>query len=686
MQITNKSIREVLERVQSHEIVLPALQREYVWKRRDIEGLFDSLLRGYPINTFMSWEVQDISMQTLEFYNFLEPTYKEGNTNTDYRNNTAARKSVIIDGQQRLTSLYIALYGSYTTANRDKEMFLCLNMDKPQNAGSLQEEDDESDVMAEEDQNLKYNLRFMTDNEMDARTKKGEHWLKLPDAFHPQFKGYKWLTDNGLTAEDLAVETMEKLVQLFKDSSLLNFYEIQSDNLQNVLDIFVRTNNGGKKLTKGDLLLSMITVGWSKRKCNARDFVEDICSEVYNKYHLRATKDWILKCILFILDKDVRLNVENFSSDTSLQIYDAKDDIRRSIIATFEFINYLGITERGLSSKLALLPITYYIYHYDVDGKLCKPHNGHYPSVEEGVLLQMRTWLFRALVCNFFTHGSDEKLMELRLLISGSMKKDYFPIDILLNKYAVQNVSPSLYIDESILLDMLHTRKKDAFPLLNIVYSADYKQSVSGNRYINSLRNYDVDHVHPKTLFTGSTDKTFDTLLNLQLLTSEENKSKNDTPYKEWVEDMAKQQSEMQRRLLPIDCSLEYEDFELFIKTRKSLILPILTEKFDFPDCAYYGKSQPKKVMVELYNRYKDQHDISLNLHSGMSLTINGTIQFTPGIDCLVVENITEELQAKLLDSGVLSKVTESRKGRVVDSSICLQLLNFQLQDFETFF
>ena len=60
MQITNKGIRTVLKEIESGNMILPALQREFVWKRKQIENLFDSLLQGFPINTLMLWEVDDI--------------------------------------------------------------------------------------------------------------------------------------------------------------------------------------------------------------------------------------------------------------------------------------------------------------------------------------------------------------------------------------------------------------------------------------------------------------------------------------------------------------------------------------------------------------------------------------------------------------------------------------------------
>ena len=77
MQVTNCSIRTIIEQIRNNEIILPALQREFVWKRRDVENLFDSLMQDYPINTMMFWIVNNIKSENLEFYKFLNPDYQK---------------------------------------------------------------------------------------------------------------------------------------------------------------------------------------------------------------------------------------------------------------------------------------------------------------------------------------------------------------------------------------------------------------------------------------------------------------------------------------------------------------------------------------------------------------------------------------------------------------------------------
>lgn len=127
MKIQSISIQDAMSKIANNEILLPAIQREFVWKRDDIELMFDSILRDYPINTMMLWRINNISQQPLDFYSFLTPHFKSGATKNIKYNKLAVNqgnKLVVIDGQQRLTSLYIGLYGSYATQKDKSNSFI----------------------------------------------------------------------------------------------------------------------------------------------------------------------------------------------------------------------------------------------------------------------------------------------------------------------------------------------------------------------------------------------------------------------------------------------------------------------------------------------------------------------------------------------------------------------------------
>ncbi len=83
-------IKDAINMIVNNSLLLPAIQREYVWKKQAIELMFDSILRDYPINTLMFWRINNICQQQLDFYSFLKPNYIYGITGNDEYPKTAS--------------------------------------------------------------------------------------------------------------------------------------------------------------------------------------------------------------------------------------------------------------------------------------------------------------------------------------------------------------------------------------------------------------------------------------------------------------------------------------------------------------------------------------------------------------------------------------------------------------------
>lgn len=113
---TPMTIRTAMENIHNRDFLLPAIQRKFVWKHDQVELLFDSVMRGYPINSFMFWKTKNNKMKSeYRFYDFIQEFrqfYKENNPEVK-TNGVIKDFNAVIDGQQRLTSLYIGLKGSY---------------------------------------------------------------------------------------------------------------------------------------------------------------------------------------------------------------------------------------------------------------------------------------------------------------------------------------------------------------------------------------------------------------------------------------------------------------------------------------------------------------------------------------------------------------------------------------------
>ena len=108
------TIADVLEKIRRDEMAMPAIQRDYEWDAGRIEWLFDSLMREYPISSFLFWEVRGESVGRYKFYKFLNAYREDFKIRGDERIiSSDDRFWTVLDGQQRLTSLFIGFYGFF---------------------------------------------------------------------------------------------------------------------------------------------------------------------------------------------------------------------------------------------------------------------------------------------------------------------------------------------------------------------------------------------------------------------------------------------------------------------------------------------------------------------------------------------------------------------------------------------
>lgn len=119
---TPLTIAEIVNDISANKYVLPSIQREFVWGTPQIERLFDSIMQGYPIGTFLFWELTNEQITSYTFYSFLQ-NYHEKNARHNPRINLAGNQNAmaVLDGQQRLTSIYIGLKQYYD--NNEKSFY-----------------------------------------------------------------------------------------------------------------------------------------------------------------------------------------------------------------------------------------------------------------------------------------------------------------------------------------------------------------------------------------------------------------------------------------------------------------------------------------------------------------------------------------------------------------------------------
>ena len=563
------TIYNALESIVENKFILPAIQRKFVWKSEQIEALFDSIMRDYPINTFMFWEIKDSNIKNgYKFYGFLQnyrEYFKDENPEVNIKGSSKDYYA-IIDGQQRLTSLFIGLKGTYAY-KLPRVWWIDCEENLPTRHLYLDLNKEVSDT--EDERKLKYNFKFLTDDEVIKSSEKSDSiWFKVSDLFN--FGNQEDLFDDFVYTQPWrdnvfarrAIRTLFR--KIFKEE-LITYYLEDTQEIDTVLDIFTRTNRGGEPLSYSNLLMSFITAHWQK---DTRAEFKRLCEQVFQigRPGFMIDSDFILKACLVLFCRDVKFRMKNFKTDTVSEIENNWERIGKSIKEAFKLIESWGFNYSNMKAMNAVIPLVYYIYNHKIEETINSPIQ--HREVKE----DMRRWFCISLLKRVFGGQSDSVLVGIRKVLEENMHTEVFPFESIKDAFK-DNPSKNLSFDDEFINGLLSLHKDDlsCYPVMALIYShLDF-----GNQI------YHLDHLHPKSFFESlkKTDEmseeeftfykdsnNWDTIPNLQMLNGILNESKNDKPLVEWIND---NKVDLNNQLIPTDVSLDIKDFKNFITIRK---------------------------------------------------------------------------------------------------------------------
>ena len=557
------SIGDAIAYIEQRKFLLPAIQRKFVWSSDQIEVLFDSIMRDYPINSFMLWNVtSDNTKNNYKFYEFLKEYRAFFKDENPYINTKGYPDFMaVIDGQQRLTSLYLGLKGTYAYKMprkwwKDNEECLptrrlFLNLTAP--------------LPADDERKMVYDFSFLTDDEV-KRLSDSQDLFLVNDIYlnRDLITLFQFLGTKEWKNKDYATKALCKLQQVVFSEKLINYYQEENQNIDTVLDIFIRTNSGGEPLSFSNLLMSITTANWQK---DARKEFKLLIDSVYaNNFIISA--DLILKCCLVLFKDNIKFQVANFDADSVKVFDDNWDRVKKCMETAFLPLKKWGFNDSSLRAKNAIIPIVYYIYHNNLEDEILKEIR----LVDEKKTI--RKWLCISLLKEVFGGQSDSVLTGIRKVMREN--PGTFPFDKIKAEFA-GNGAKSLSMSDEEIEDILKTQKDapQCYAILALLYSHLQYDTVA----------YHKDHLHPFTKFCGLKESDFATkekyefytnvenynsILNLQLLSSSTNESKNDEDLATWVRD---KKIDLSSHIIPTDASLDFADFEEFISKRKALLI-----------------------------------------------------------------------------------------------------------------
>lgn len=541
MKLKSSSVKEAVKLIQNGRLFLPPIQRDFVWNSKKILDLFDSLYRSYPINNFIFWKLQPDTAKSYPLHQFTK-SYSE---KLHQKKEAAPRHMLenevwaVVDGQQRLSSLFIGLAGVYRYKKGKGR-----NVESNLISSHLYFNLFETSRVSGEDEYFQFLTReesdFVNESNLWFEVGKVLSWgdvekqvekvlVELLDKVTKS--GKKTAIKRFNERKEDHILKLHRLYKLINDDTI-NYLEIEEQNIDEVVEMFTRINAGGMVLKKSDLLFSTLVAMWPDAKSEIDGMVDSL-----KECEINVTKDFVMRTCIVLSDLPVKYRLESFNRKNIQRIRERWEGIKHSLNRMIELLPSLGYNyQKGLSEN-ALIPIAYYIFKggkintdksrrhlqlYYTVSQINGVFGGQGDAILEKVRAEINTQINETGTFNF------NRLQELNLP-GGKLFR----------------------LSEDELEDRVNNtgyRSPHAYFILSLLYpSIDFK-----------VFRYQVDHLHPQSKFNRTNlknngineeetiqewlEEKKDLLPNLQLLAGVDNNNKKSKTLLGYLKDKPIQQ------------------------------------------------------------------------------------------------------------------------------------------------
>lgn len=553
------NIVTLLNQIDSEDIVLPAIQRDFVWSEDKIMKLMDSILRGYPIGIILMWE----TYKNIQYRRF-EKTYRSGVRPSFLENSSNNKLKLVLDGQQRLQSLYIALFGQYINK------YLYFDVLSGRHSDDFEEEKFDFYFAASEKVE-KWNRETEDGISNDTYEDNGiVYYAKVSDLFKmdvSEKQRYRRKATKLLKLDEDDESRLEtnlaKLDEvLTKDQNILKAsiidenrpYDSQSRQTESdVLEIFVRINRQGTSLSRSDLIFSMLKLNWKESATALPEFVDKINEG--NSFGIDV--DFVIRCLFAVSDLGTKFDIDMLRKKSNmLKMQGNFEKCCFAIESTIDYVQkYCWVSSsKAFGGIYNLVPFVYYLFYL----------SGH--DVPNNQIDNFRKTFFLFCFAGPYSRYADSKLgkfirEELKSLRTGG--KTEFPFE-----RAVWWVNYWEKIDgwnEELI-------QRNPHLALYII------QQDTGSKTHYKLNSREMDHIFPRSILR---DKGFDEakinhFANFWILSKGKNINKTNKHPKNYFEDV--RDKELKNAVIDRNL-LDYRRYRTFLEKRGSAIVEKLSKK-----------------------------------------------------------------------------------------------------------
>ena len=574
------SIINLLNQVKNEEIVLPSIQRDFIWPKEKINFLLDSIMRGYPIGIVLLWE----TYYDIQYRNFFKD-YKPGNRHVFHDNTENKKLKLVLDGQQRLQSLYTSLYGTY------EGKYLYFDILSGKETDDFKELKFLFDFFSELEVSEKHNKRLQKlQNFTDEEDSDIFNYVKVRDLFSMSAKEKQKFRRNVANKlnlsedDDLRLETNLSVLDevLIKDNNILKTSIIDENKPSesperksdaDVLEVFVRINRQGTPLNRSDLLYSIIKLNWKESAEELPDFVDNINQG--NSFELNT--DFIIRCLFAVSDLGTKFDIDKLRKKSNMEMIRKNfESCCDAIQSTIDFVQKecWCSSSKVIGGFNNLIPFVYYVFH-------TKNH-----QIPNSKIVNARKSLFLLGFTTPFSRYADSRLA----------------------KYIREELKP------------LRDDNNGDFPLKNTIWWIDYWenidcygedllrgnillthhliQNISGAKIHFKKNSHEIDHIFPRSTLRkkGFNEAEINHFANFWLLGKNKNQNKSNKHPKDYFEDV----NDLEMKNAFIDrVYLDYRRYRTFLENRSQKILDHIKNKLDFNDDDFIWEDEEVEEVTE---------------------------------------------------------------------------------------
>jgi hypothetical protein len=549
-------VSQLVSMIERGQIRLPEMQRKYVWKATKVRDLLDSLYRGYPSGTILLWEPDE----TVALTSFSVKT----------EDASAFKPLLLLDGQQRLTSLSSVLRGEPVTVRRRKRpieiLFNLEHPDEPITSLDDDEDDDddafESDEIDNNEDNINETLQQMTFVVASSKLASSPTWVSVSEVFK-ESSDKSFLTRAGV--ESFEDPRYDKYSDRLKKVRSIRDYVYRMDVLESnlsyeeVTEIFVRVNSLGAKLKGSDLALAQITARWR----NSLAIFEGFQNECKNDHNFDLEIGTIIRGMITHATGQSR-----FKTVSSLSLKTLQESWDKNVRAITFALNFLRSNIRIDSPALLTSPYIILVVAYWGAKNRYKIN-----STEENL---MRRWILTANAKGRFARGSSESILnqDLSALDRGGNA------EALLEELTIQvgrlDITPSELVGRN--------AQSGIFKTMFLAFRADEAKDWNTNLEISINHSGKQDklqfhHIFP-TAYMKKKAKDLDMpstndIANLAFIGGKTNREISDKAPSDYLKPFLASPNivQLEKQAIPTDIELlKPESFDKFLKLRREMI------------------------------------------------------------------------------------------------------------------